>query len=181
MYPLLWTILALCAAFVVAVLEVLLPTGGVFGVLAVLILITSIVFAFQVNIIFGSLYTLFICLLVPTFIFYALRFWPKTKIGQRILLEPEKDPALVPNRDLQSLKQLVGKHGIAKCKMLLGGLVEIEGNQYSAVSDVEPIDSGEVVRVIRIEGTCVIVQKSTLTESTTSPSAPPPIEDPFAT
>jgi len=181
MHPILWTSLFLCLAFVVAILEVFLPSGGVFGVLAVALLITSIVFAFQVGIVFGSLYTFFVCLLVPVFLWYALRMWPKTWMGRQILLTPETDPALCPNEELQVLKQLIGKQGLAKSKMLLGGLIEIEGNRYSAVSDAEPIESGEPICVIRIEGTSIIVRRINLTESPSSPAEALPLEDPFAT
>ena len=181
MYPTLWTFLFLCLAFIVAVLEVFLPSGGIFGVLAVGLLVTSIVFAFQISVVFGSLYTFFVCLLVPVFLWYALRVWPKTWIGQQILLTPETDPALAPNDELQTLKQLVGRQGLAKSKMLLGGLIEIDGNRYGAVSDAEPIEAGEPVSVIRIEGTSLIVRKISLAESTVSSAEVPPLEDPFAT
>jgi membrane-bound ClpP family serine protease len=181
LYPILWTFLFLFLLFIVAVLEIFLPSGGVFGVLSVGFLITSIVFAFQVNVVFGSLYTFFVCLLVPVFLWYALRLWPKTWIGRQVLLAPENDPALCPNEELQTLKQLVGKHGTTKSKMLLGGLIEIEGNRYSAVSDIEPIESGETVSVVRIEGTSIIVRKISLPESTVAPAESPPLEDPFAT
>ena len=181
MDPILWTFLFLCLAFIVAVLEVFLPSGAVFGVLAFALLITSIVFAFQVGIVFGSLYTFFVCLLVPVFLWWALRMWPKTWIGRQILLAPEEDPALCPNEELQMFKQLVGKQGLAKSKMLLGGLIEIEDKRYSAVSDSEPIDAGEPICVVRIEGTSIIVRKISLTESTASPAEASPLEDPFAT
>ena len=180
MYPILWTFLFLCLAFVVAVLEVFLPSGGIFGVLAIALLITSIVFMFQVNVVFGSLYTFFVCLLVPIFLWGALRMWPKTWIGRQILLTPEEDPALAPDKELQTLKQLVGTHGMAKTKMLLGGLVEIEGHRYSAVSDAEPIEPGEPIAVMRIEGTSIIVRKISLAESIPSSAGEPPLEDPFA-
>jgi len=179
MYPILWTFLFLCLAFIVAVLEVFLPSGGIFGVLAVGLLIASIVCAFQVGILFGSIYTFFVCLLVPIFIWYALCLWPKTWIGRQILLTPETDPALCPNEGLQALKQLVGKHGLAKSKMLLGGLIEIEGARHSAVSDAEPIDAGEPVSVIRLEGTSIIVRKISVAECTVPSTGEPPLEDPF--
>jgi len=179
-HPALWTFLFLGLAFVVAIAEVFLPSGGIFAVLAVALLITSIVFAFQVDVVFGSLYTFFVCLLVPIFLWAALRTWPKTWIGQQILLTPEEDPALVPNEELQAIKQLVGKHGMAKSKMLLGGLIEIEDCRYSAVSDAEPIESGDPVCVVRIEGTSIIVRKLNLTESAAATTEPPPFEDPFA-
>ena len=178
--PILWTFLFLCAAFVAAVLEVFLPSAGLFGVLALAFLVASIVFSFQIHVFVGSLYTLFVCLLVPVFLWVALRLWPQTWIGRRILLEPGEDPALAPDEEQQSLRQLVGKQGIAKSKMLLGGQIEIEGNRYSAVSDAEPIESGELVSVLRIEGTSVIVRKSRFQKRIDSPEEPPPIDDPFA-
>ena len=181
MYPILWTFLFFCLAFVAAVLEVFLPSGGIFGVLSVGLLIMSIVFSFQYCVVFGSLYTFFVCLLVPVFIWYALRMWPKTWVGRQILLTPETDPALVPNDELQTLKQLVGKHGLAKSKMLLGGLIEIEGHRYSAVSDAEPIEAGEPISVVRIEGTSILVRKTGLAASTALSAEPPSLEDPFAT
>jgi len=180
MYPILWSFLFLCAAFVAAVLEVFLPSAGLFAVSALAFLITSIVFSFQVSILFGSLYTLFVGLLVPIFIWVALRIWPHTWIGRRILLTPEDDPALIPNERQLSLKQLVGKHGIAKSKMLLGGLIEIDGNRYSAVSDAEPIEPGEPLCVLRIEGTSIIVRKLSVAENITPSVSPLPLEDPFA-
>ena len=179
-HPALWTFLFLGLAFIVAIAEVFLPSAGIFAVLAIALLITSIVFAFQVDPVFGSLYTFFVCLLVPVFIWAALRMWPNTWIGRQILLAPEEDPALVEDQELQALKQLVGKHGIAKSKMLLGGLIEIEDNRYSAVSDAEPIESGDPICVIRIEGTSIIVRKLNLTESSVVKTEDSPLEDPFA-
>jgi membrane-bound ClpP family serine protease len=175
MHPIVWTFLFLCLAFVVAVLEVFLPSGGLLAVLAIAFLVTSIVFSFQADVVFGSFYTLCVCLLVPIFLWAALRIWPNTWIGRRMLLTPEEDPALFPNEEQQTLKQLVGKHGMAKSKMLLGGLIEIEGKRYSAVSDAEPIEPGDVVNVLRIEGATIIVRKSAM-----KPGATPPLEDPFA-
>ena len=180
MYPALWTFLFLGLAFVVAVLEVFLPTGGLLAGLAIALLIASIVFAFQFHVVFGSLYTLFVCLLIPVFIWGALRFWPRTWIGRQILLAPENDPALIPNAEQEMLKQLIGKQGLAKSTMLLGGHIEIEGVRYSAVSDAEPMASGDPVSVIRIEGTCLIVRKLNLNKNTAaSPTAETSLEDPF--
>jgi len=180
MYPIFSTFLFFGLALIVAVLEIFLPSGGILAGLAVALLITSIVFAFQVSTAFGSLYTFVICLIVPVFIWIALRLWPHTWIGRMILLTPEEDPALVPDEEQQSLRQLVGKHGLAKSKMILGGHIEIEGCRYSAVSDAEPIDIGEPVCVIRIEGTSIIVRRIHLSESPMESAEEKPLVDPFA-
>jgi len=179
MYPVLWTFLFFGLAIIVAVLEMFLPSSGILAVLAIAFLITSIVLSFQADIVFGSFYTLITCCLVPVFLWTALTIWPNTWVGRRILLEPEEDPALVPDEEQQSLKQLIGKQGLAKSKMLLVGLIEIENKRYNAVSDAEPIEPGEVVSVIRIEGTSIIVRKSNVPASMTTAETAP-LVDPFA-
>ena len=180
MNPILWTTLFFSLTLIVALLEMVVPSGGIFAVLAIAFLVTSIVFSFQANLFFGSLYTLSVCLFVPVFLWLALRIWPQTWIGRKILLAPENDPALIPNEDVQTLKQLIGLQGMAKSTMLLGGLIEIEGKRYNAVSDAEPVESGDVVRVIRIEGTSIIVRKSHGTALAQPSDTPEPMEDPFA-
>jgi len=181
MNPLLLTFIFLGLAFVVAMLEIFLPaTMGLLAVLAFVLLVTSIVYAFQVNMIFGSLYTFFVCMLIPIFLWLALRTWPKTWIGKQILLDTEDDPALVPDENQCVLQQLIGKHGMARSKMLLGGLIEIEGCQYSAVSDAEPVEKGDPICVVRIEGTSIIVRKLSLQGSAMVVTEDIPLEDPFA-
>ena len=155
-------------------------SGGILAALAFALLITSIVFAFQVSVVFGSFYTLFIALIAPIFLWFVLRAWPKTWMGRQLLLTPEEDPALNPNEELQALKRLIGKHGMAKSKMLLGGLIEIEGSKYSAVSDVEPIEAGDPICVVRIEGTSIIVRKLNLKESPAAATESSSLDDPFA-
>ena len=179
MHSIYWTFLCFGLAFVVAVMEIFLPSGGLLAVLAIGLLIASIVLSFDTSLAFGCLYTFCVCLFIPIFLWAALRIWPNTWVGRQILLTPEEDPALVPDEQQDFLKQLVGKHGLAKSKMLLGGLIEIEGVQYSAVSDVETIESGEPVCVLRIEGASIIVRKLKFSESTVAPSADMPLEDPF--
>ncbi|MCL2004680.1 MAG: hypothetical protein FWG73_00810 [Planctomycetaceae bacterium] len=180
MYPVYWTFSFFGLALIVAIMEIFLPSGGLLSVLAISLLVASVVFAFQVDFVFGSLYTFCVCLFVPIFLWIALNMWPNTWIGRQILLAPEDDPALCPDEEQDLLKQLIGKHGMAKSKMLLVGLVEIEGNQYNAVSDAEAIEAGEPVGVIRIEGSSIIVRKLHKVEIQSASSEEVPMEDPFA-
>jgi membrane-bound serine protease (ClpP class) len=178
--PLFWTFSFLAAAILAAAADIFLPSGGVFAAAAVLFLIVSIVFSFQISILFGSIYlNVVICLLVPLFLWAAILLYPKTWIGRKILLNPADDPALVPDGELQALKELAGKEGTAKSKMLLGGMIEVDGKQYNAVSDAEPVEAGERIRVLRIEGRSIIVRKE-MPAAGETPAAIPEIDDPFS-
>ena len=67
----------------------------------------------------------------------------------------------MPDRDAQREKdQLVGSRGIAKTKMLPGGVVSVEGRSIDAVSEGLPIDLGEAVVVVEVRGNVVVVRRA---------------------
>ena len=178
-----WTFVFLAVAFCFAVLEIFVPSGGVLALMAVSTLLASIVFAFLSGPLFGFLYFFAVTIAVPIFLWYAIKWWPNTAVGRRILLNPEEDPALRPDIELERLKTLVGKHGIAKSKMMLSGLIEVEGRRLNAISESAIIESGDEVVVVSVDGINVIVRAAAKKNSVSSlppREAEPIIEDPFA-
>ena len=75
------------------------------------------------------------------------------------MLDPNVDPALVPDAEDETLVRLVGKTGIAKSRMMPSGVVVIEKRQYDAVSESEPIDPGSPVIVIKANKLNIIVRQ----------------------
>lgn len=177
------TIIFLVVALLFAFLEIFIASGGLLAFIAAVSLLASIAFAFFENPLFGGLYTLGLILGVPLFVWYALRWWPQSVMGRRILLNPEEDPALQPNEELIVLKRLMGKRGVAKSRMMLSGLIEIDGKRVNAISESDPIEPGEPVVVVSVDGINVLVRK--IDEPTFEPKrkqekTEPSIEDPFA-
>lgn len=187
MEPWLWTILLFALAVLLGILEAFVPSGGLLGSLSVLALIGSGVYAFLFHPVFGIFYVLVMVFFVPFFIWRLIRLWPKTRLGRRILLDPEQDPALVEDIERLKLKALVGKTGVATSRMMPSGTVEIDGRRYDALSDGMPIDPGQTVLVIRVDGINIMVRR---TESQPPPTSvrrenvslpeEPTVEDPFA-
>jgi len=183
-----WAILLLIGALGLGFLELFIPSGGVLGILAVLALLGSVVFAFMQGTVFGLVLLLAVVIGVPFLIWYMLEIWQATPIGRRILLDPSEDPALQPNEELERHKALLGRTGTAKSLMMPSGMIEIDGQRFDAVSAGMPIDPGTLIRVVQVDGINLTVRPA---DQPSKPLTPPvsqaghsdqdhEIEDPFA-
>jgi membrane-bound serine protease (ClpP class) len=158
--PWAWAILLLMVGFGLAVMEVFIPSGGILGFLA----ICSVIAAITVGFMDGRTWVGFGILTaavfgVPAAVILALRWWPKTPLGRRMLLRVPSDADVLPDGPRQQkLKQLVGRIGVAKSKMLPSGLVAVDGRKVDAVTEGMPIDMGTRVRVLQVHGNRVVVR-----------------------
>ena len=190
MNHMIWSIFLLLAALALGFLELFVPSGGVLAILAILAILGSIIFAYMHSAVFGTVLLFVIVIGLPFLVWYMLKIWQSTPIGRRMLLDPAEDPALAPNEDIERHKSLLGKSGITKSLMMPGGIIEIEGHSFDAVSEGIPIDVGTSIEVIHVDGINLtvrplsnVMQKSTPQHDPAFPiDTPdePKIEDPFA-
>lgn len=182
-----WTLVCFVLAVVFGLIELFVPTGGILAFLCAVAFLGSIAFAFLYSPIFAFWYSIGLMILIPLLLWYASILWPKTRMGRMILLDPDEDPALQPDAELRLLKSLVGKQGKALSRMMLSGQIEIDGRRLNALSQSEPIETGECVKVVKVDGIEILVQKVSSSESAPNvaihpepPSRNDAIEDPFA-
>ena len=103
----------------------------------------------------------------------GFKYWPKTAMGRRVLLmAPDQRgcPARRP-REGTSSKALSAGAGRAKSKMLLSGVIIIDGRTVDAVSESMPIEVGQAVRVVQVRGHAVVVRPVD-----EEPPADPPVD-----
>ena len=185
-----WAILLLIGALGLGFLELFIPSGGVLAVLAILALLGSLAFAFLQGTVFGLVLLLTLVVGLPFLIWYMLEIWQSTPIGRRMLLNPADDPALMPDEQIERHKTLIGRTGLAKSLMMPGGMIEIDGERFDAISAGMPIDPGTPIIVIHVDGINLTVRPA---NTTTKPTQPPDsrmktdglpqeplFEDPFA-
>jgi len=159
MEPWAWAILLLGFGMGLAVLEVFFPSGGILAFLTVCSVAGSVWMGFRSGAAagFGVLATAVIGL--PVIVILALRWWPETAMGRRILLKVLTSEDVLPHSPKQeSLKSLVGQVGQAKSKMLPSGAVSIDGRTIDAVSEGMPVEPGQHVRVVEVRGNRVMVR-----------------------
>lgn len=191
-----WALILLAFGMFCLVLEFFVPSSGMLGVLCALSLIGAIVLGFMSGTTTGAALLLGIMMVVPAILFAAIHYWPETSIGKMILNEPPShaDEVLPETHSYRGLRDLIGKRGTAKSLMLPGGIVQIEGKNYDAISEGTPIESGQRVLVVQISTQRLVVraddgvyeppplkQENQLAHSTPLESPPPAdISDPFA-
>lgn len=160
MMPLGWALLLLALGFLFVVLEFIVPSGGLLAVLCALSLLAAIVLGFVAGLGSGLAILLTVCVLVPLGIAAALRWWPATPIGRRILIQRPRsaDEVLPETPAYRELKELIGRRGRSKGLMLPGGLVVIDGKTYDAVSEGVPIEPNQPVVVVNVSTQRLVVR-----------------------
>ncbi len=157
--PLLWPILLLLVGCVLAMLEVFLPSGGILGFSAAAAVFSSIGLAFLYRGMTGGVvFTAVALVAVPGVIAVALRYWPETPMGKRILLGLPTDEEVLPLEHKNELRKLVGQIGTATCPMLPSGAVQVGDRIVDAVSQGMSIDQGQKVKIIEARTYRVVVR-----------------------
>jgi membrane-bound ClpP family serine protease len=158
--PWLLSILLLLLGVTFIVLEVFVPSGSVLSWLAAVSIIAAIIVAFVgESMLFGAVMLAVTALVLPIVIAGAIRVWPSTPIGRRILLGRPTSEDVLPDGELfHAMKSLVGSRGKAKTNMLPGGIVVIDGREFDAISVGMAIDKGQSVRVVAVEASYLVVR-----------------------
>lgn len=160
MDPLIWAILLLFLGLALVCIEVFVPSGGILGFLAIAALMAGIALAFyHRGAQTGFLFLVVTAVAVPAALILAFRYWPKTPMGRRLLLDVPRGEEVLPDSPRrQQLRQLVGKTGVAKSVMMPSGAVVVEGHTFDALSEGMSIDPGQPIKVIEVRGNRVLVR-----------------------
>ncbi len=159
MDPWVWAILLLVLGTGLAVMEIFFPSAGILAFLSVAAVLAAIVMGFNQGPVAGILIMLAAMVGLPTVIVLGFKYWPKTAMGRRVLLTaPSSEDVLPDDPEKERLKGLIGRLGKAKSKMLLSGVIIVDGRTVDAVSESLPIEVGQVVRVVQVRGHGVVVR-----------------------
>jgi membrane-bound serine protease (ClpP class) len=157
-----WLAIGLAAAGVLAIiLEVFVPSAGIIGIAGLGSIIASIVIAYQrLGNLIGSIYLAVVLVLVPVFIVLYFRFFPRSPVGRWLISQDRQDPekgysSFTPEKYVD----LVGKEGTSLTILRPVGTVRIDGQKYSAVTGGEFIEKDKPVKVVKVEGSRVVVRQ----------------------
>jgi membrane-bound serine protease (ClpP class) len=159
---LIWALVLFVAGLFITVVEVLVPSGGLFGLAAMACLVGSLVCAYNTS---GRAAVVLACvegICVPLAIYLGFKILPRTSLGRRLILKPPGGDAETAQRVVVSsddhFEELLGREGVVVTALRPSGSVDFEGRRVSVVSDGEAIPDGTRVRVIHIEGNRVVVE-----------------------
>lgn len=181
MEPIVWAILLMVLGLALVVLEVFIPSGGILGFLAVCSVITSVCMAFYYRDAgTGFAFVLVAVVGFPSAVALALKWWPETPLGRRMLGKVPDEDDVLPAEDLRrKLAGLMHKVGVAKSDMFPGGAISIAGTTYEAVSEGMPIDKGQPIEVVDVQNNRLVVRPSD--QQPTSPDPDDVLSQPIDT
>lgn len=151
-------LLVVALAFVAA--ELFIPSHGILSICAVGAALASVVMAFRASPALGMLFALAIMVATPVVVYLAIKIYPNTAVGKRVMLDGGAGGVTADAfaRESARLAGLVGQEGVALTMLRPAGSIEIGGRRVDALSEAEVIDAGTRVEVVRVSGLKVFVK-----------------------
>lgn len=149
-------------ALTLAVVDVFVPSGGMLLVLAAAAAVGAILFGFcaRTTLMGMSMLTV-VAASIPLLAAFAIRIWPKTPIGKRIILGLPPETPVTPETARTSLQDLLGKVVVAEYPLMPAGQLIIDHTHVNALAESRYIEAGERVEVIAIRERNLIVRITT--------------------
>jgi membrane-bound serine protease (ClpP class) len=159
---LLWGFILLGAAIALFLLEIIVPTGGVLGLLTGVAAIGSVIAFFMYDTTLGVIAIAGYCILAPIVLVFGLKLWASSPLAKRFILGGEQlqrdrnsEAALFESERarqdrLAELRRLIGAEGEAVTPLRPVGFVKIDGRRIDAMADGAAIDAGTPVVVIDV-------------------------------
>jgi membrane-bound ClpP family serine protease len=146
------TILLVAVGLLLILLEILLPTHAILGAFGILCLLASVGICYRLNPTASLILLLSFAILTPFAWTLAVKIWPKTYFGKRILLPPALSAS--GNLDFQ-----IGQTGAALSDLKPMGECLFNGKKIAARAQSGLIPAGAHVQIISADGRIALVQQ----------------------
>ena len=156
-------VLALAVALMLLVAEIFVPSGGVIAILAIASLGASVWAAWLAW--WGTspalwwTYIASVLILIPTTLGFAVKFFPNTSWGKKIIHEvPTLEEVTGFQKETEHLRSLIGKIGKTQTLLNPSGFVLVNDERHHCESQGMIIESQVDVEIIAVEGTRLVVK-----------------------
>ena len=174
MDPLYLALLLYIAAFALAIVDLFVPSGGMLLVLATLAALAAVLFGFRSGNTVGMGMLTLVIGTIPVFVFLAIKIWPHTPLGKRIILNLPSSKTTSAGGEAEPLQELVGCVLLAETAFLPTGQLRVGHRRFNAMAESGFIEAGSHVRVLSVHERNLIVRATD--EPLTVRAAAPPRE-----
>lgn len=147
-----WGLGLVAAALMLIVVEVFVPSGGLISLAATGCAIAGVYCLFRYSPSWGLIGLLLLLVLGPAVFSFAIKIWPSTPIGRKMLGERPAEQVeaerLQAQRERDRYLALIGQEGTVITDLRPVGMVQIAGKRYDALSEVGVVRAGSRIRVV---------------------------------
>lgn len=159
MDPFYLAILFYFAAFVLATLDIFLPSGGMLLILCLASSVASVLFGFRSGNTLGMIMLTLVVASVPVFVFLAIKIWPNTPMGRRIILGLPQQAAAERKATANADNAIpLGKVFLADSPLMPTGYIKMGYRHVNAIAEVGIIEAGQHVEVVAFRNRAFIVR-----------------------
>ena len=151
-----------CAGFIALFLELFVPAAGVIGGAGIVCMIIGTVLGYRyLGKSVGAIFLAGTLIGTPAMIVIGWKLFPKTFVGKKLILSHSQKPESGFTSFTKGMYEgLAGKTGIAVTTLRPSGMVMIDSKKYSVVTSGEMIAKNKQVKVIKIEGSRIVVREA---------------------
>lgn len=158
---LLWGFILAGASVGLLFLELLVPSGGLLGLLCGLAAIGSVVAFFQHDPAFGVAALLLYMVLGPLLLLFVFKVWVHSPLAKTMVLGGEtesqrdgddaaRDSEQARQKRLEQLRSLIGAVGVAETALRPVGFVKIAGQRLDAMAEAGVIEPDTPIVVVEV-------------------------------
>jgi len=158
-----WGLALLGASLLLMAVEVFVPSAGIIALFAAGAAIGGVALIFMYDSTWGIISLLGMLLIAPAAVWLAIKAFPHTPIGKRLILGSSQDEAsrfeeARSQRDDQLA--LIGLEGDAVTDLRPVGVARIEGQRLDVLAEGPMIEAGTRVRVVSAQGNQIKVRRA---------------------
>jgi len=155
-----WGVLLIGAAIMLFFVEVVVPAGGLIGLVGAAAMVTGVVLLFRVDTTFGLIGAIAALIALPIVIGLAIKVWPDLPVGRLLILRSEKrGGGQATQADADAETPGVGRTGEAMTDLRPIGTCVIDGKRQECLASGGMIEAGDSVRVVSVDGMQIKVQR----------------------
>ena len=152
-----WPIILLLAASAFMILEVMIPSFGMLGLMSATSYVFAVVLAFKSSTADGFIVAGVGLLILPAAFLLGFRLIRKTPLGRKTLLEAPAADSI--QRGFGAQRQpLLGQSGIALTDLRPSGVAEIGGVRTDVTAATAYVPKDSPITVAQVDGTRIVVE-----------------------
>ena len=152
--------------YIAIIAEFFIPAGGFVGLVGVGSIAGGIILVYRnYGNRLGLVFLVTALILTPVLMVLYFKYFPGSFVGRRLILfKDQKKEQGFTAHTISVYEKLEGKEGTSLTPLRPAGTVLIDNRRYSVVTSGEFIETGRKIKVLKVEGGKMIVEKLNIEE-----------------